>query len=263
MRRAPALPDRRPAAGITIYGRMPVLEALLDRRAPGVTRLVLARRARGEAVDRIVTAAAERGVRLERADPARVTRLSGNGRHDQGVVAIMAAPGRAELDEWLPAHGGPLALLVLDGLTNPANVGMIIRTAAAAGLDGVVLPRSGSPEMGPLVVKASAGVALWATVLGAPEPAAAVTALAGAGVEVIGLAGARGEGLWGLDLPRRAAFVLGNETTGVSPAVAGLVERWCAVPLEHGVESLNVAAAAAVVAFELARRRAGPGVSRS
>src|SRR6516162_1888219 len=150
MRRAPALPDRRPEAGITIYGRMPVLEALLDRRAPGVTRLVLARRARGEAVDRIVAAAAERGVRLERADPAR---------------------------------GGPLAVLVLDGLTNPANVGMIIRTAAAAGLDGVVLPRSGSPEMGPLVVKASAGVALWATVLGAPEPAAAVTALAGAGVE--------------------------------------------------------------------------------
>ena len=242
---------------------MPVLEALLDPRAPAITRLVLARRAQGEAVDRIVAAAVERGVRLERADPARVTRLSGNGRHDQGVVAIVTAAGRAELDDWLAAHDGPVALLVLDGLTNPANVGMIIRTAAAAGLDGVVLPRSGSPDVGPLVVKASAGVALWATVLGAPDPPAAVTALAAAGVAVIGLAGARGDALWGLDVPPRAAFVLGNETTGVSPAVADLIERWCTVPLQHGVESLNVATAAAVVAFELARRGAGAGVTPS
>jgi 23S rRNA (guanosine2251-2'-O)-methyltransferase len=242
---------------------MPVLEALLDPRAPAITRLVLARRAEGDAVDRIVAAAARRGVRLERADPDRVTRLSGNGRHDQGVVAVVAAPGQSELDGWLAAHGGPLALLLLDGLTNPANVGMIIRTAAAAGLDGVVLPRSGSPELGPLVVKTSAGVALWATVLGSPEPAAAASTLAAAGVAVIGLSGARGEPLWGLDVPPRAAFVLGNETTGVSPGVGELVDRWCAVPLQGGVESLNVAAAAAVVAFELARRRRDPGVNRS
>jgi len=237
---------------------MPVLEALLDPRAVPITRVVVARRAQGDAVDRIVAAAAERGVRLERADAARVTRLSGNGRHDQGVVAFVAAPGRAELDPWLAGHPGPLALLVLDGLTNPANVGMIIRTATAAGLDGVVVPRAGSPQPGPLVVKASAGVALWATILGAPDAAVAVRTLAGTGVDVIGLAGGAGEALWDLELPPRAAFVLGNETAGVSPAVAELVGRWCAIPLRGGVESLNVAVAAGVLAFELDRRRAQP-----
>ena len=135
---------------------------------------------------------------------------------------------------------------------------MIIRTATAAGLDGVVVPRAGSPQPGPLVVKASAGVALWATILGAPDAAVAVRILAGMGVDVIGLAGGAGEALWDLELPPRAAFVLGNETAGVSPAVAELVGRWCAIPLRGGVESLSVAVAAGVLAFELDRRRAQP-----
>ncbi len=242
---------------ITIYGRMPVLEALLDPRA-AIARVVVARRAQGDAVDRIVAAAAERGVRLVWADAARVTRLSHNARHDQGVVAEVAAPGRVELDVWLAGRDGPLALLVLDGLTNPSNVGMIIRTATAAGLDGVVLPRSGSPEVGPLVVKASAGVALSATVLGVATAADAVERLSRADVTIVGLTaagGRRGDDLWQAERPERGAYVLGNETDGLSERVSGLVDRWWTIPLHGGVDSLNVASAAAVLAFELARRR--------
>jgi len=235
---------------------MPVLEALLDPRA-AVRRVVIARGSQGEAIERIVGAAASRGVRVEWSDAARVTRMSRNGRHDQGVVADVVSPGLSELDAWLAGHAGPLALLVLDGLTNPSNVGMLIRTATAAGLDGVVLPRAGCPEVGPLVVKASAGVALSATVLRAPDAVGAVGALAAAGVELVGLARDAGTSLWATGLSDRTALVLGNETSGISPRVATLVDRWCAIPLTGGVESLNVAAAGAVAAFELARRRAG------
>jgi|SRR5581483_5238390 len=234
---------------------MPVLEALLDEHAT-VRRVVIDRRAQGDAVDRIVEAAKARGVRLERADAARVTHLSRNGRHDQGVVAQVLAPRMAELEDWLAAPSGPAALLLLDGVTNPANVGMIIRTAAAAGLDGVVLPRAGCPDVGPLVVKASAGVALSAPVLRAPDAPAAAAALAAAGVELVGLAGGAADSLWDARFASRVALVLGNETSGISPAVAATVHRWCAIPLAAGVESLNVAAAAAVAAFELGRRRA-------
>jgi 23S rRNA (guanosine2251-2'-O)-methyltransferase len=238
---------------------MPVLEALLDPRA-AVRRVVIARRAQGDAVTRIVAAAADREVRVEWADAARVTRLSRNGRHDQGVVAEVASPGLAELDEWLAGRAGPVHVLLLDGLTNPSNVGMLIRSATAAGLDGVVLPRAGSPDVGPLVVKASAGVALSATVLRAGDGGAAAGALRRGGVELVGLAAGSGVAVWDVPLGERVALVLGNETTGVSADVAAQVQRWCTIPLAGGVESLNVAVAGAVAAFELARRR-GTGVT--
>jgi 23S rRNA (guanosine2251-2'-O)-methyltransferase len=236
---------------ITLYGRMPVLEALLDPRAT-VFQVVVSRSAQGAAIDRIVEAARARGVKLERADPTRVTRISRNGRHDQGVVADVASPGLAELAPWLADHPGPLCLFLLDGLTNPANVGMIVRTAVGAGLDGVVLPRAGSPEISPLVVKASAGVALSAPVLRCATAAEAAATLARSGVQLIGLRAEAGTPLWELALPARAAFVLGNETDGVrlSP------DAWCSIPMAADVASLNVAAAAAVVAFNVARVRA-------
>lgn len=232
---------------VTVYGRMPVLEALLDP-AVRVEKVVLARSARGDSVDEIVEAARDRGVPVQRVAPEKVTRISGNGRHDQGVVADVVAPGLRELDDEVP--GGRLALLVLDGVTNPANVGMVIRTATGAGLEGVVLPRAGSPDIGPLVVKASAGVAFRATVYRSASAAAAVARLRSAGVEIVGLrAGA--EPLFGADLPERAAYVLGNETDGVSVDV----DRWVSIPMANGVDSLNVAVAAGIVSYEIARRR--------
>jgi len=182
------------------------------------------------------------------ASSATALRVSGNGRHDQGVVADVVAPGLRELDDEIP--GGRLALLVLDGVTNPANVGMIIRTVTGAGLDGVVLPRAGSPDVGPLVVKASAGVAFRARVYRSTTAAAAVDRLRGAGVEVVGLQGGSAESLFDAELPERVAFVLGNETEGVSVAV----DRWVSIPMSNGVESLNVAVAAGLVAYEVSRR---------
>lgn len=233
---------------VTVYGRMPVLEALLDEGV-AVTKVLLARTARGDSVDEIVAAAKQRGVALQRVTPEKVTRVSGNGRHDQGAVADVEAPGLRELDDEIP--GGRLALLVLDGVTNPANVGMVLRTATAAGLDGVVLPRAGVPDLGPLVIKASAGVAFRSTVFQASTAAHAVARLRGAGLEIIGLRGDSAESLFIASLPDRAAFVLGNETDGVSVDV----DRWVAIPMANGVESLNVAVAAGIVSYEIARRR--------
>jgi 23S rRNA (guanosine2251-2'-O)-methyltransferase len=139
---------------------------------------------------------------------------------------------------------------VLDGVTNPGNVGMVIRTATGAGLDGVVLPRAGSPDVGPLVVKASAGVAFRAAVYRCATAAAGVARLRGAGVEVVGLR-ADAPSLFDAELGERVAFVRGNETGGVSVDC----DRWLSIPMANGVESLNVAVAAGVVSYEIARRR--------
>jgi len=248
---------------LTIYGRMPVAEALADTSVP-VARVLVVESAHGEAIDRIVHDARRRGVTVERTSEARVAAIARNGRHHQGVAADIAPPGLASLGAYLANRRGRAhrtSLLLLDGVHNPANVGMIIRSATAAGLDGVVGPHRGTAELGPLVLKASAGVALRATLLRSPSAADAATELVEARFTVVGLdaAAPEAEALFtAADLPERAAYVVGNETEGLSEPVRAVVERWLAVPLAGGVESLNVACAATVLAFELARREATP-----
>lgn len=264
---------------ITVYGRMPVLEALRDDSL-AVTRVVLARGAHGPTVDEIVREATRRRLRPERLAPEVVTRISGNGRHDQGVVARVTAARMRPLDSWLedmaesetPQSDGAKAdgsashavagsaVLVLDGVTNPANVGLVIRSAVGAGMAGVVLPRAGCPDVGPLVIKASAGVAFDAPILRAATAAAALEALAASGFRLYGLAApsaaSPARSLFDPDgFARRSAFVVGNETSGLSPAATELVHEWVSIPLAGQVESLNVAVAAGVVCFELLRRR--------
>ena len=244
---------------ITVYGRKPVQEALDDADLH-VDKVVLADDARGEPVRAILAAARARGVPVQRATAHRVKVLAGNGRHDQGVLADVVAPRMQPVDEFLAALNSsglgndPAAVLVLDGVTNPANVGMVLRSATAAGLDGVLLPRRGVPAIDPLVVKASAGVAFRAPVLRAATAEEGCAALRDGGFAVLGLH-ATGASLLDAELPRRVALVLGNETDGLSAGVREVCDGLLAIPMEGGVESLNVASAGAVAAFELRRRR--------
>ncbi len=247
---------------ITVYGRKPVLEALGDP-ALTVAKVHVATNAHGDTVDAILTAAGDAGLEVERTSAQRVKLLAGNGRHDQGVAADVVAPRMRPLEDFLrrarrrarSGPGRPSAVLVLDAVTNPANVGMILRTATAAGLDGVVLPHSGTPDVGPLVIKASAGVAFRAPILRCSTAAQATHLLRQAGYVIYGLAADGDAALHRAELAPLAAFVLGNETRGVTPEVRRQVDRWLSIPLFGGVESLNVASAAAVVAYELVRRR--------
>lgn len=234
---------------ITVYGRKPVLEALLDERVT-IDKVLLADNAGGPQVAQLLREAGRRGVEVLRVPPARVTKVSRNGRQDQGVVADIVAPGLRRLDaETAGALTG--SILVLDGVTNPQNVGLILRTAVAAGLAGVVLPRHGVPDLNPLVVKASAGVALDAPVLRAGDAASAIADLRGAGFTVFGLASGGGRSLWDpRPFPERSAFVLGSETGGIRVEV----DERLAIPMARAVDSLNVAVAAGVLCFELVRR---------
>ena len=236
---------------ITVYGRKPVLEVLADP-AVEVDKVVLATNARDRSAEAIVEAAEARGLEVRREPAERVTRLSHNGRHDQGVVADVVAPQMRDVGQVGEAER---RVLVLDGITNPANVGMILRTATAAGLDGVVVPRRGTADLGPLVVKASAGVAFRAPILRTLTTEDALASLQDAGFALVGLDAAAGRSLFDLEPPERCAFVLGGETHGVTPEAARWVHEWVAIPMAGGVESLNVASAATLVAYELASGR--------
>ncbi len=236
---------------VTVYGRNPVLAAL-DDPALTVDKVLLAEGARGPHVAEILASARGRGVSVQRVSAERVKKLAGNGKQDQGVCADVVAPRMRTVAAALAAGlTGPV--LVLDGVTTPANVGMILRTATAAGFAGIVVPRRGVAAIDPLVVKASAGVAFAAPILKCATASEAVHALAEAGFRVVGLDSHATTSLYAAHLPGRTAYVLGGETAGVSPEVGAQVDTWLAIPLSAGVESLNVAAAAAVLCFEVVR----------
>ncbi|GGM83669.1 RNA methyltransferase [Lentzea pudingi] len=237
---------------VTVYGRKPVLEAL-DDPALTVDKVVLADTARGAAAHEIIDAARSRGVAVQRATAQRVKVLAGNGKQDQGVLADVVAPRMKPLALALE-EGGLKSVLVLDGITTPANVGMILRTATAAGIDGIVVPRRGVASIDPLVVKASAGVAFRAPVLRCGTSAEASALLRASGYSLFALDSHATDTIYSATFPSRVAFVLGSETSGITDDVRPHITSRLSIPMAAGVESLNVASAAAVLCFELVRR---------
>lgn len=243
---------------ITIYGRKPVLE-LLGQTERSVTRVLLDRRARGPVAREILARAEGRGLTVERVSAAEVTRLSRHAKQDQGVVADVEAPQMDALSTWLERRPSPtpMCLWLLDGITNASNVGMMLRSAVAFGVDGVVLPRKGCPEVGPLVIKASAGIAYEAPILRVGSVEEGVSLLDRHDVDLVGLAGDAKIPLHEAGVSSRCVLAFGNETRGISEMVRRTATECWSIPMSARAESLNVAVAASVVGYELARRRMG------
>ncbi len=244
---------------ITVYGRKPVAELLEDKALASslaIDKLIVAEGARGEFVARILAAAQARGVEVTRASSKEVSRISKSGRQDQGVVADILAPAMQVIDDFFESRRGEsLSALALDGVTTPANVGLIIRSAVAAGIDGIVLPRRGSSSLNPRVIKASAGTIFKAPLVRCERIDDALSAAALHGVDVVGLDGSAPTSLFGAKLPRRALYVLGAESTGISRASRDAAMQCLRIPMANGIESLNVACASTLVSFEVARSK--------
>ena len=185
-----------------------------------------------------------------------LTRTEGS----QGVVAMAAPLWPTALDVLLRPEidGAKPFLLLLDSITDPGNLGAILRTAECAGVSGVVLPRHRAAHITPTVAKAAAGAVEHlriALVAGLP---AAMTTLRDAGVWTVGLDAAGDSPLHELRVADEpVALVLGAEGPGLSRLVRQRCDTVVSIPLQGVLDSLNVSAAAAVACFEIARRRAG------
>jgi 23S rRNA (guanosine2251-2'-O)-methyltransferase len=174
----------------------------------------------------------------------------------QGVLATVAPIQPVELDALATADR-PF-LLVLDGLHDPQNLGAILRTAEAAGVTGIVLPRHRSVRVTPAVTKTAAGAVEWlpmALVAGVPT---ALTDLKAKGVWVVGLDQDADQGVWDLSVATDpVALVLGSEGSGLARLTRERCDVVAALPLAGRLGSLNVSAAAAVACYEIARLRSG------
>ncbi|MEQ9464972.1 MAG: RNA methyltransferase [Haliea sp.] len=236
---------------LTVYGRKPVLEALLDP-ALSIHALHIADSNRdGGVMGEILREANRRGISPRYHARAELARISRNGRQDQGVAADVHCPAFRRLEDFLgnlPASP-PQRLLALDGITNPQNLGMIIRSAAAGNIDGIVLARRGNAALGPLVIKASAGTVYRAPLLACEDLSKALKACKTAGFSVCSLRADARQSLFSYRPPAHCVYVLGNETDGVSAATDALADVALAIPMRNGVESLNVAVTASLIAF--------------
>jgi len=240
------------AGMLTIYGRNPVTEALQDS-ALTVHKLHLAESNRpSQAVEAVLALAQARAIPVAYHSRTALARISRNGKQDQGVAADIVCPRFALADDFLaalPAASAPW-ILALDGVHNPANLGMIVRSACAAGIDGILLGDKGVAGLGPLAIKASAGTLYRAPILRCLSLVSSLEAFRDRGFAVYVLAGDAQATLFGVPPDQAAVFVLGNETDGVSAAVLNVASGRLAIPMQNGVESLNVAVSAALVAYQ-------------
>ncbi|MCY4665350.1 MAG: 23S rRNA (guanosine(2251)-2'-O)-methyltransferase RlmB [Acidimicrobiaceae bacterium] len=258
--------DRSGLGGDQVEGRQAVRETLLAGRRR--TRTVMIARGLDPApiVEHIVELAREQRAAIREVSRSELD-ATARTESPQGVVALadpLPEVGLAELAEAAPEGatgrdgrpaGAPF-LLALDGLTDPGNFGAVLRTAECAGVTGIVLPRHRSARITPTVAKAAAGAVehlQFAVVPGIPS---ALRTLSSHDVWTVGLDAAGPRPLHELELSGEAvALVLGSEGRGLSRLVAQRCDVLASIPLRGMLGSLNVAAAAAVACFEIARRR--------
>jgi len=236
---------------LTIYGRKPVLEALENPEIP-CFRLHLANTNKpGGIIKQIKMLAEKRGVEIAYHSRQELSRISRNSKQDQGIAADLECPNHQLLEDFLskPPQEN-YSLIALDGITNPQNLGMIIRSVTASPCHGVLLPKKGTAAISPLVIKASAGTLFKSTLIHCDSLEQALPKLKNIGVVCCTLSSHSKQTLSEFKTESPVIYVLGNETEGVSSKVSKLCTEHICIPMSNGVESLNVAVTAALLAFQ-------------
>jgi len=236
---------------LTIYGRKPVLEALEDKSIPVHCLHLADSNKPGGIIADIENLAKKRQVPIKYHDKLALSRISKNSREDQGVAADLQLPRYqrldAFLDTWQPTPRS--RIIALDRITNPQNIGMLIRSAAAGGVDAVLIPEKGCAPLSPLVIKASAGTLFKCPLVRCSDLQEALPKLQKKNARVYILSSHASTNLFELPNDRASVFVLGNETEGVSDEVGKLADARVFIPMANEVESLNVAVTGALLAY--------------
>jgi 23S rRNA (guanosine2251-2'-O)-methyltransferase len=239
--------DTAPSTNV-VYGLNPVRE-VVARSPRMIATLYVARALR--AAESLVVEARRLGIPVESAESEALDRMSGGGNH-QGVVARTKPFEFQAIEDVMAAM--PSLVVVLDGITDPQNVGAIIRSAEVLGAGALVLPKDRSAAISATVVRASSGAAVHLPVVQVVNVARALEQLKASGYWIVGLDAAGTSRFRELPPLERAAIVIGGEGKGIRPLVAKSCDFMVAIPVRGRVASLNAAAAAAIGVHELANR---------
>lgn len=234
---------------ITIYGRNAVIEALQDENARAVTLHMSSSNLDSNELDEMKRLAAGQNAEVRIHDKKALSRISKNAKQDQGVALDIESLNYESAYSYLDTMPNHAKIVALDGINNPQNLGMIIRSIAASKVDALILPKKNSAKISPLVIKASAGTLFKAKILFCDCLEELLPKYQALGFETIMLSSHSQESLFDLERIPRSIYVLGNESDGVSAEVEKLCTKKVAIPMENGVESLNVAITAALIAF--------------
>jgi 23S rRNA (guanosine2251-2'-O)-methyltransferase len=236
--------------------------AAVEHDAAHVREVLVEAGTKNARVADIEQAARRRDIDVRRVSRQALDGVSGSMRH-QGVAARYAAARtweESDLPALVEAAAGRALLLVLDGVQDPHNLGACLRSAAAAGVTAVVIPKDKAVQVNATVRKTSAGAADSIPVVRATNLARCLAQLQSLGVWIHGLVGDAGTSFYSLDLTGNVALVLGGESDGLRRLTREHCDQLASIPMPGvqdapGVESLNVSVAAGVALFEAVRQR--------
>ncbi len=238
-----------------IEGRNAVIEALRAGRA--IDKIFIAKGGVDKTLGHIASRARERGVVVVEADRRKLDFMSRTKAH-QGVVALAAVRDYCEVADILAVaeeRGELPFVIVCDEISDPHNLGAIIRTAECVGAHGVVIPKRRSAGLTAIVGKASAGAAEYMAIARVANLSSALKELKEAGLWVYGTAADGASPLWSTDLTGPIALVIGSEGDGMGRLVRESCDFVLSLPMKGQLNSLNASAAAAVTMYEVLRQR--------
>ena len=252
--------NRPPEAGADgiIEGRNAVIEAL--RAGTPMDKIYLAKGETDATLGHIASTARGKGIVVVETDRRKLDFMSRTHAH-QGVIAMAAVREYAEVEDILAAareKGEAPLIVVCDELSDPHNLGAVIRTAECAGAHGVIIPKRRSAGLTAVVAKTSAGAVSYLPVARVPNLTALLKDLKAQGLWVYGTAAEGSAPLYQADLTDPAVIVIGSEGEGMSRLVREQCDFLLSIPMRGQVNSLNASAAAAVVLYEAVRQRLTP-----
>ena len=230
---------------ITLYGRNVIIEVLEDKTI-SIHKLHMSESNKTDgAIKKILSLAKERNIEITFHSKNVLSRISKNAKQDQGVAIDIVSQSYQSSDELLLLNN--YKLIALDGIHNPQNLGMIIRSCAASNVDGIILPKKNSAKISPLVVKASAGTLFKLPIYFCNSLEDVLPQLEDAQKYL--LSSHAKTTIYDIQPTKKTVYIVGNESDGVSDNVAKLCNNSLAIPMQRGVESLNVAVTASLIAF--------------
>ena len=233
---------------LTIYGRNAVMEALEDE-AVSIHKLHLSKSNKdAEVLEQMKTIAKTRNIEIAYHDKQSLSRISKNAKQDQGVALDIVLEHFGDEESFKAKHKN-YRIIALDGVTNPQNLGMIIRSCAAGNVDAILLPSKGAAQISPLVIKASVGTLFKMPIIKTSNLKETLKSFKNDGADVYTLSSYANSSYREQNYSEKTIFVLGNESEGVSKAVESISNESIAIPMQRGVESLNVAVTASLLAF--------------